>query len=179
MKIMKTVMIATAVIALVSSIIFYTHDHKINIPLTERDVVAVDTQMGTGAVAEKGKVISIHYDTFLAEGMKKIDSSRDRNLMLTVVLGRGQIVPGWERGMIGMKVGGRRKITVPSRFAYGEKGAGRIVPPNSDLIYDVELMALSEQLPADHLANAIPAQSKKAPETKVKVVKKAASPKKP
>lgn len=97
-----------------------------------------DVQAGTGAVAEPGKKVSVHYTGTLTNGTK-FDSSRDRNQEFTFVLGQGQVIRGWDEGVKGMKVGGKRKLTIPPDMAYGEAGAGGVIPPNATLLFDVEL----------------------------------------
>lgn len=108
------------------------------------DVVVEDITLGSGAVAEKGQIAVVKYTTYLKDGMKKIDSSLDRNSDFHFRLGAGQVVQGWDKGVQGMRVGGKRRITVPSKLGYGEKGAGQIVPPNSVLVYETELAQVEE-----------------------------------
>lgn len=98
-----------------------------------------DTKVGTGAEAVTGKTVSVHYTGFLTDG-KKFDSSVDRGQPFTFQLGAGQVIPGWDQGVQGMKVGGKRKLTIPSALAYGEQGAGNVIPPNATLVFDVELL---------------------------------------
>lgn len=98
-----------------------------------------DTSVGTGKVAEKGKTLKMHYSGRLENG-KKFDSSYDRNDPLQFTLGIGQVIQGWDEGIAGMKVGGKRTLTIPSNMAYGERGAGSSIPPNATLIFDIELM---------------------------------------
>lgn len=95
---------------------------------------------GTGAEAKSGNILSVHYVGILENGTK-FDSSRDRGAPFEFTLGARQVIPGWDLGLIGMKVGGIRKLTIPSILAYGDKQAGPI-PPNSTLIFEVELLAI-------------------------------------
>ena len=102
-----------------------------------------DLKVGTGAEAVKGKVVVVHYSGWLNENnarAKKFDSSLDRNEPFTFFLGRGMVIAGWEEGVQGMKVGGKRTLYIPAKLGYGSRGAGSVIPPNADLIFDVELL---------------------------------------
>jgi hypothetical protein len=99
----------------------------------------VDLVEGTGPVVPPGATIQAHYTGWLADG-KKFDSSRDRGKPLTLPLSR--VIPGWQAGIPGMKVGGRRKLIIPPELGYGTRGAGRLIPPNSMLVFDVEVLSL-------------------------------------
>ncbi len=104
-----------------------------------------DHKAGTGVEAVKGKTVSVHYTGWLdekgAKG-KKFDSSRDRGMPIEFSLGLGKVIPGWEEGISGMKVGGTRTLLIPSKLGYGTRGAGGAIPPNADLIFDVELVGV-------------------------------------
>lgn len=108
----------------------------------------IDTQVGTGEEADIGKTAKVHYTGWLydaaAEGHKgrKFDSSYDRGSHFSFLLGAGRVIKGWDQGVMGMKVGGKRTLIIPSSMAYGSQGAGRVIPPNSALIFDVELIGL-------------------------------------
>ncbi len=102
----------------------------------------VDLVVGTGAEAVKGQTVSVHYTGWLTDG-KKFDSSVDRGTPFQVPLGAGRVIKGWDEGVAGMKVGGKRKLMIPSQLAYGERGAGGgLIPPNAELIFEVELLAI-------------------------------------
>lgn len=106
----------------------------------------IDTQVGTGREAEVGFNVTVHYTGWLydaaAEGGKgkKFDSSLDRNSPFNFFLGGGQVIQGWDEGVQGMKIGGKRTLIIPSEMGYGARGAGGVIPPNANLIFDVELL---------------------------------------
>ena len=104
-----------------------------------------DTVVGTGAEAVSGKEISVHYTGWLnekGEKGKKFDSSVDRGSPFKFPLGAGMVIKGWDEGFEGMKVGGKRTLMIPSALGYGARGAGGAIPPNTDLIFDVELLGV-------------------------------------
>jgi len=96
---------------------------------------------GTGAIAKKGDTVSVHYVGVLENGTK-FDSSVDRGTPFEFSLGAGQVIPGWDIGVEGMKVGEVRKLTIPSELAYGASGAGNTIPPNATLIFEVQLLGI-------------------------------------
>jgi FKBP-type peptidyl-prolyl cis-trans isomerase len=102
-----------------------------------------DTNVGTGDEAVRGKRVTVHYTGWLdnkGEKGKKFDSSVDRGQPFSFNLGAGQVIPGWEQGVAGMKVGGKRTLIIPASLGYGARGAGGVIPPNATLIFDVELL---------------------------------------
>lgn len=101
----------------------------------------IDMIDGTGVSPETGKNVTVHYTGYLTSG-KKFDSSVDRNRPFTFVIGYGQVIKGWDEGVAGMKVGGKRKLIIPAELGYGTRGAGGIIPPNAELIFDVELLGV-------------------------------------
>jgi FKBP-type peptidyl-prolyl cis-trans isomerase len=100
-----------------------------------------DLVVGTGEEAIAGKTISVHYTGTLTNGTK-FDSSKDRGEPFEFTLGAGQVIKGWDQGFAGMKIGGQRKLTIPSSLGYGEQGAGGVIPPNATLIFEVELLGV-------------------------------------
>jgi len=104
-----------------------------------------DEIIGTGAEAKAGNAVSVNYIGTLTNGVK-FDSSYDRGQPFSFILGAGQVIKGWDEGVLGMKVGGKRKLIIPPDLAYGEQGAGNgVIPPNSTLIFEVELLEVQGQ----------------------------------
>ncbi len=101
-----------------------------------------DTVVGTGAEAKVGDTVTVHYTGYLTDGTK-FDSSLDSGQPFQFTIGQGQVIPGWEQGFAGMKVGGKRKLTIPPELGYGAQGAGSDIPPNATLVFDVELLAVN------------------------------------
>ncbi len=104
-------------------------------------LIITDDKVGDGAEAKPGQLVTVHYTGCLING-KKFDSSRDREQPFRFMLGVGQVIKGWDEGVAGMKVGGKRKLVIPSELAYGKRGAGSIIPPDSTLVFDVELISV-------------------------------------
>ena len=98
-----------------------------------------DLRPGTGAEARAGNMVTVHYVGTLTDG-KKFDSSRDRGDGFRFKLGAGQVIKGWDQGVAGMKVGQLRKLTIPPELAYGARGFPPVIPPNSTLVFEVELL---------------------------------------
>ncbi len=109
---------------------------------TETGLIIQNIENGEGAEAKAGDAVQVHYTGWLVNG-KKFDSSVDRKKPFQFKLGAGEVIQGWDQGVQGMKVGGKRRLTIPSELAYGEKGAAGVIPPNSVLIFDVELLKIN------------------------------------
>lgn len=101
----------------------------------------IDQVVGNGDTAKAGQTVSVHYTGWLTNG-KKFDSSVDRGQPFSFRLGVGQVIKGWDEGVQGMKVGGKRKLTIPSNLGYGARGAGGLIPPHATLVFDVELLGV-------------------------------------
>jgi peptidylprolyl isomerase len=108
---------------------------------TKSGLAYIDQVVGTGAEPKTGDKVTVHYTGYLTDG-KKVDSSVDTNEPLTFVIGVGKVIKGWDEGIASMKVGGKRKLLIPSNLGYGMRGAGGVIPPNADLVFDVELIAI-------------------------------------
>ena len=102
-----------------------------------------DIVVGTGATAVAGKPVKVHYTGWLTDG-KKFDSSVDRGQPFEFTLGAGQVIKGWDEGVVGMKVGGKRQLRIPPELGYGSHGAGSVIPPNATLIFDLELLGVGK-----------------------------------
>jgi FKBP-type peptidyl-prolyl cis-trans isomerase len=100
-----------------------------------------DSTPGTGPAAKAGDTVKVHYTGTLMNGTK-FDSSRDRDEPFQFTLGKGEVIKGWDEGVVGMKKGGKRKLTIPSDKAYGASGSPPKIPPNSPLVFDVELVEI-------------------------------------
>jgi protein-disulfide isomerase len=104
-------------------------------------LVITDTKVGTGPAVKSGDTITVHYVGTLTDG-SEFDSSRKHNQPFTVEIGAGRVIKGWDQGILGMKAGGRRKLTIPSDLAYGDRGMGSVIPPKSTLLFDIELLSI-------------------------------------
>lgn len=101
----------------------------------------VDLEVGAGAMPKQGQTVFVHYTGWLTNG-RKFDSSVDRNQPFSFVLGRGEVIKGWDEGVATMRVGGKRKLTIPPGLAYGAKGYPGAIPPNATLIFEVQLLRI-------------------------------------
>lgn len=119
-----------------------TLDAKMEKAITEgnmEELKTEDIKVGVGDEAIAGKKVTVNYSGTLTDGTK-FDSSYDRGTPFSFILGRGEVIRGWDMGVAGMKVGGTRKLTIPAALAYGAQGAGNVIPPNATLVFEVELL---------------------------------------
>ena len=113
-----------------------------NIITTESGLQYVDIEEGTGEMPQTGQTVTVHYTGTLENGLK-FDSSVDRGQPFNFKIGVGQVIQGWDEGVGTMKVGGKRKLIIPSDLGYGARGAGGVIPPNATLLFDVELLGVN------------------------------------
>ena len=111
--------------------------------MTDSGLKIEDLEIGDGAEAVAGKTVTVHYTGWL-EGGDKFDSSLDRNDPFRFPLGAGRVIRGWDEGVAGMQVGGKRRLIIPPQLGYGAAGAGGVIPPNATLVFDVELLGIDE-----------------------------------
>ena len=107
--------------------------------ITASGLKITELQVGEGAEASSGQTVAVHYRGTLENG-KQFDASYDRGTPFTFPLGAGRVIKGWDEGVVGMKVGGKRKLVIPPDLAYGSRGAGGVIPPNATLVFEVELL---------------------------------------
>lgn len=121
----------------------YLSDNKISVAPTASGLYYVEEVAGTGKQAMAGKSVKVHYTGYLLDGTK-FDSSIDRGQPFEFTLGQGQVIPGWDEGVALMKEGGKAKLIIPSKLGYGPRGAGQSIPPNSSLVFEVELIEVAD-----------------------------------
>lgn len=119
-----------------------TLEAKEDKPPPPKELVKEDLVVGKGPVAAKGDSVKVHYTGRLYDNGKKFDSSLDSGKPFPFTLGEGSVIKGWDQGVVGMKVGGKRKLTIPSDLAYGDKGSPPKIPPDAALVFEVELLEI-------------------------------------
>jgi FKBP-type peptidyl-prolyl cis-trans isomerase FkpA len=110
---------------------------------TKSGLKYVELKEGTGDEAKAGQIVEVHYTGWLKDGTK-FDSSKDRNEPFKFPLGAGRVIKGWDEGVAGMKVGGKRKLIIPPELGYGKRGAGNAIPPDAELTFEVELLGIKK-----------------------------------
>ena len=109
--------------------------------ITDSGLKTEELEEGDGGEAVPGNLVTVHYTGWLTDE-SKFDSSKDRNEPFSFPLGGGRVIRGWDEGVAGMKVGGRRRLTIPPHLGYGAAGAGGVIPPNATLVFEVELLGV-------------------------------------
>lgn len=109
---------------------------------TPSGLIIDDIKTGEGQEARPGQIVTVHYTGWLTDG-RKFDSSKDRHDPFQFHLGGQEVIAGWDEGVVGMKIGGVRKLTIPPHLGYGPRGAGGVIPPNATLVFEVELLGLN------------------------------------
>lgn len=148
---MKTQNMLLVLVLILSVILFFTVKKRVwaqDIDMskavkTDSSLQYVDSTVGTGLDAKFGSTVFVHYTGWLWDGKTKgakFDSSLDRGQSFSFILGAGRVIKGWDEGVKGMKIGGKRTLIIPSDLGYGSRGAGNAIPPNADLVFDVELL---------------------------------------
>ena len=128
-------------VCLVAGVVLADDKKEEKVIKTDSGLQYVELKEGDGTAAKKGDTVEVHYTGWLKDG-KKFDSSKDRGQPFSFKLGGGQVIKGWDEGVAGMKVGGRRKLIIPAELAYGKKGAGNVIPADAELTFEVELLKI-------------------------------------
>lgn len=136
MKLLKSIFVASFILVLTAC----SSDEIITFP---EGLGVVDSERGSGKPAQKSDFVEVHYTGYIAETMIEFDSSIPRNRPFRFELGAGQVIPGWDEGLVGMRVGGKRTLTIAPELAYGERGAGDVIPGNATLVFDVEMINIT------------------------------------
>ena len=144
----KLILLIIIPVVLVMGIYFILQNNnkgqEINNNIREIQGMKIETlKEGAGAEAKNGDTVTVHYTGTLENGTK-FDSSLDSGTPFSFTLGTGEVIQGWDLGVLGMKVGEKRKLTIPSELGYGPQGAGGVIPPNATLIFEVELLGINQ-----------------------------------
>lgn len=150
MKNIQYGIIAVVIVVGVYALFIYTQKPASSLPQKQKQMTTTDKLLiedlkeGTGSAVVSGDTVSIHYSGTLTNGTE-FDSSYKRGAPFETQIGVGQVIQGWDEGVVGMKVGGKRKLTIPPHMAYGEQGAGGVIPPNATLVFTVELVGIKNK----------------------------------
>lgn len=144
----KLILLIIIPVVLIMGIYFILQNNnkgqEINNSIREIQGMKIETlKEGAGVEAKNGDTVTVHYTGTLENGTK-FDSSLDRGTPFSFTLGTGEVIRGWDLGVLGMKVGEKRKLTIPSELGYGSQGAGGVIPPNATLIFEVELLGINQ-----------------------------------
>ncbi len=139
-SLMYAVVLISMIVALLSAA-FLSAAEKEKLMETSSGLQYLDLVKGAGREAHVGETASVHYTGWLKDG-SKFDSSLDRGQPFQFRLGAGRVIKGWDEGVVGMNIGSKRKLIIPPHLGYGKRGAGRVIPPNATLIFEVELLDL-------------------------------------
>jgi peptidylprolyl isomerase len=126
--------------AMVGTVMYPGEWTREKVQSTKSGLKYIDMVVGKGPIPQRGSSVTVHYTGYLRDG-KKFDSSMDKKQPFTFTLGQGQVIRGWDEGVATMRVGGKRKLIIPPDLGYGQRGFGNIIPPNSELIFDVQLLS--------------------------------------
>ena len=135
------VLAGLVLVALVGPVVTAGDNKDAKVVTTDSGLKYQDLKEGTGDPAKTGDTVEVHYTGWLKDGTK-FDSSLDRNKPFTFPLGAGRVIKGWDEGVAGMKVGGKRKLIIPPDLAYGKEGRGGVIPPDAELTFEVELLKI-------------------------------------
>ena len=133
--------IALGIVVVIAAIVYFAWPKTAPVTEPVTKLKIEDLVVGAGAEAKIGDTLSMNYTGWLQNGAK-FDSSLDHGQPFQFVLGRGNVIAGWDQGIVGMKVGGKRKLTIPPSLGYGANGAGGVIPPNATLIFEVDLLEI-------------------------------------
>ena len=139
----KLLLMAVQALPRLNFIPFSTEETSMSVTTTASGLVIEEVVLGTGAEAKPGLLVVVHYTGWLIDGTK-FDSSHDRNDPFVFPLAQRYVIAGWDEGVQGMRVGGKRKLTIPPELGYGARGAGGVIPPNATLVFDVALIDVKE-----------------------------------
>ncbi|MDF1578909.1 MAG: FKBP-type peptidyl-prolyl cis-trans isomerase [Desulfurivibrionaceae bacterium] len=132
-------------IAIMLGLLFCAVEASAEMVTTDSGLRYEDRKIGMGSETVRGDRVEVHYTGWLdnnGEKGEKFDSSVDRGRTFSFILGTGRVIKGWDEGVAGMKIGGKRTLYIPAELGYGSRGSGRAIPPNADLIFDVELIGI-------------------------------------